>query len=114
MPRPHVYWVVLLLLVLLLLLIMLLVLMLILMMLPSVLKDAHLDALIQQHLLSHAVMCAIWKLECRWPRWRPVLLLTMHPVSRALIWRVHRVRCVPGTAPVLAAILGSPPSACRM
>jgi hypothetical protein len=70
LPRPHVCWAVLLLLVLLLLLILLLVLMLILMMLPGVLKDAHLDALIQQHLLSHAVLCHLES------RWRPVLLLT--------------------------------------
>jgi hypothetical protein len=39
------------------------------------------------------LLCAIWN-AVGWPQWRPVLLLTMHPVNRALIWRANRVRCV--------------------
>jgi hypothetical protein len=44
-------------------LVLLLTLLAVLMMLPSVLKDTHLDALIQQHLLSHVVLCRLLE----WP-----------------------------------------------
>ena len=72
-------------------LVLLLTLLAVLMMLPSVLKDTHLDALIQQHLFGHVALC---HLECHWPLWRPVLRLTLHPVTRALDWCAHHVGCV--------------------